>query len=732
MRNKLFLLIFLLAVSSATFAADWKAQWIQAADNKNAVNTWQVFRKTVNLSSVPKELTAKISTDSKYWLWVNGRMVVFEGGLKRGPSPKDSYYDEVGIGSYLKKGNNTIAVLTVFFGKEGFSHKSSGHGALLFDARTAGANILSDATWEAAVYKAYGKVGNPEPNTRLSESNLCFDGRKTLGAWYAPGYSRHFPKAKVFSAVPENDTFGKLVLRPIPLFIYTGLKDYVKTSFDTKTRIMHCKLPYNAQVTPYLKVQATKGGDTIDMRTEDFMVATEPSVRCAYITRPGVQEHESYGWINGNEVQYKIPKGVKVLSVKYRESGYDTEEVGNFQCNDAFFNELWKRSVRTMYVNMRDTYFDCPDRERSQWWGDVTNDIQENFYTFTPTSWQIINKGIYELMNWQRADGTIFAPIPAGSWDKELPVQMLMSVGWYGFHTQYYYSGDSSFVAPVYDKVHKYLHGVWKLDGDGFAKTRAGGWSWADWGDHIDLDLLTAEWYYLALKAEKDFARQLNKDEDMAAIEVMMKNMEQNFDKRFWKGDNYRSESYKEKESDDRAQAMAVLTGLAGKDKYPAILKVLKNSHFSSPMMELYVQEALFKMGEGTFALQRAKERYSKMMAEDETTLFEFWDRGGSINHAWSSGMTAIFGRDVCGVRPTSPGFKTFEVRPELAGLTQVSTNLQTKYGFIKISLAKVGNKINMNLTVPKGTQATVVLGGQSMNLDAGTYSLNSEVEKDS
>ena len=36
-----------------------------------------------------------------------------------------------------------------------------------------------------------------------------------------------------------------------------------------------------------------------------------------------------------------------------------------------------------------------------------------------------------------------------------------------------------------------------------------------------------------------------------------------------------------------------------------------------------------------------------------------------------------------------------------------------------------------MNLTVPKGTQATVVLGGQSMNLDAGTYSLNSEVEKD-
>ena len=87
MKNKVLILLFALAISTVSFGASWSAKWIQAADCKNEVNTWQVFRKTINLATVSKQMTAKIAVDSKYWLWINGRMVVFEGGLKRGPSP---------------------------------------------------------------------------------------------------------------------------------------------------------------------------------------------------------------------------------------------------------------------------------------------------------------------------------------------------------------------------------------------------------------------------------------------------------------------------------------------------------------------------------------------------------------------------------------------------------------------------------------------------------------------
>ena len=89
-------------------------------------NQWICYRKTINLAEAPTQAMARIAVDSKYWLWINGEPVVFEGQLKRGPTPKDTYFDRVDLTKYLRKGDNTIAVLVWYFGKDGFSHKSSG------------------------------------------------------------------------------------------------------------------------------------------------------------------------------------------------------------------------------------------------------------------------------------------------------------------------------------------------------------------------------------------------------------------------------------------------------------------------------------------------------------------------------------------------------------------------------------------------------------------------------
>jgi alpha-L-rhamnosidase len=113
-------------LNATSTSKDWKAAWISSAGNTNKANNWTAFRKIIDLKLVPVTVIARIAVDSKYWLWINGRLVVFEGGLKRGPNPEDTYYDEVDIAPYLKKGKNTIAVLAVYFGKDGFSHKSSG------------------------------------------------------------------------------------------------------------------------------------------------------------------------------------------------------------------------------------------------------------------------------------------------------------------------------------------------------------------------------------------------------------------------------------------------------------------------------------------------------------------------------------------------------------------------------------------------------------------------------
>lgn len=68
----------------AAASPDWDAQWIwQDADGP--ANTWMAFRKTFYLGKAPDEAVAKIAVDSKYWIWINGKLARFEGGISGGP-----------------------------------------------------------------------------------------------------------------------------------------------------------------------------------------------------------------------------------------------------------------------------------------------------------------------------------------------------------------------------------------------------------------------------------------------------------------------------------------------------------------------------------------------------------------------------------------------------------------------------------------------------------------------
>ena len=734
MRKRLFAVLLFVFCSSTVMGAetqegDWKGRWISVEQSQSKPNTWLIFRKDVVLTDIPGSLTARIAVDSKYWLWINDRLIVFEGGLKRGPARDATYYDEVEIAPFLKSGKNTIAVLVWHFGKNGFSHVNSGVAGLLFEAVAPGISIISDGSWKGMVYEAFQDTEAPHPNYRLPESNIRFDARQELAGWNKTSFSRNMPGVSHVDDVRDVQ-IGRLVKRPVPLWKDYGVSDYENIRKSPKGDTLYCRLPYNCHVTPYLKVKAP-AGKMIEIQMDNYLGGGVPNVRAEYITRDGEQEYESPGWMNGHEVWYTVPEGVEVLEVKYRETGYNAEFVEPFMCNEPFYNELWKRSARTLYVTMRDTYMDCPDRERAQWWGDEVNELGETFYALTPPAHKLALKGIYELMNWQRADGVIFSPAPAGNWNKELPLQMLASVGWYGFYTQYYYSADSSFVSAIYDRLHRYLHEVWQVDQDGMAVERSGDWSWGDWGQNTDMGVLTNCWYYLALKAEREFALMIGKSADAGKIQQMMTKIEKNFDAKFWTGTAYRSPGYKG-ETDDRSQAMAVVSGLASKDKYSKLVEVLKKEYHASPYMEKYVLEALFVMDKPEFALERMRQRYERMMAyEDYTTLFEGWGigaegfGGGTINHAWSGGPLTLLSQKVCGVEPTSPGFRTFRIKPQLGLLKEASTTIASVNGEIKVSVSKKGRKMTVRVNVPEGTTAEVVFpSGKPVTVAAGNYTL--------
>jgi alpha-L-rhamnosidase len=466
----------------------WKAHWISAKDQKNEPNNWTAFGKAFELKKAPAKAIAKIACDSKYWMWINGRLAVFEGQLKRGPNPYDTYYDEVDISPFLKAGINNIFLLVWYFGKEGFSHKSSGKAGLIFDCQTPDFELISNSNWKAAIRPEFQTAGPPLPNWRLPESSIRYDAR--LGNFdfiNNPQKAQNWDDAISLGTYPASP-WNNLVKRLVPQWKNYDLKRYenpIAFPFISKGDSIVCELPYNAHITPYFKIKSPEGL-VITVKTDHYKGGGEPNVRGEYVTTNGEQAYENLGWMNGEEVYYSIPKGVKVIDLMYRETGYDTEFSGYFKSDDSFFNTLWHKAKRTLYVTMRDTYMDCPDRERSQWWGDVVNESGEAFYALDLKGQLLTKKGILELMAWQRSDNTIYSPVPSGNWERELPGQMLASVGYFGFWNYYLNTGDLGTLKKVYPSVRKYLD-VWKLDTNGIlidriTKNTKTSWYWGDWG----------------------------------------------------------------------------------------------------------------------------------------------------------------------------------------------------------------------------------------------------------
>lgn len=699
----------------------WKAKWISKEQCKGETNTWLAFRKDVTLEKVPSSLVARIAADSKYWMWINGEMVVFEGSLKRGPAPGDCYYDKVDIAPYLHEGENQINILMWYFGRSGFSHMSSGMAAMIFDARAEGVEILSNDTWQCAVHPGYSTAHCRSTNFRLPENNVRYDANAFSGDWYKGGAPKNLGRALEIGIKPGLPPFGKLVERPIPLWKDHGYHEYVSTRQSNDT--LYCRLPYNCHFSPCLKVDAP-AGRVISMVTDHDIVTGEKCVSGEYVTKAGVQEYEHLPWMNGELLMYIVPSDVKVLEVKYHETGYNTDFVGTFSCDDPFLNDYWNKAVRTMYVNMRDTYFDCPDRERAQWWGDIVNDLNEAFYCLDRKADLLAIKGLHELADWQKEDGVLYAPIPCSNWYKELPMQILNAIGWYGAHNLWFYTDDVSFVPGTYDAFHKYIHEVWELDADGLPVYRTGAWDWPDAGEHQDSHAQLHMWYYLALKAEACFARMLGKDADAAEDEAMMKVIADKLNADYWNGTEYRTPGHTDV-ADDRVQALAVISGIASADKYPAIRQVLAQEFHATTYMTPYVLDALYTMGNPEMALARMKKMYPTVMKEDCSTLYEHWNYDGTCNHAWAGAGIISMVRQLAGVDALEPAYRRFKVAPQMGSVRQISTSFVTKYGEIAVKLDRKGKRITAVITVPEGTECDVTLSnGKPATLSAGTHTV--------
>ena len=352
-------------------------------------------------------------------------------------------------------------------------------------------------------------------------------------------------------------------------------------------------------------------------------------------------------WIFGEEILYTIPDGVEVLELGYRESGYDAKVTTTFECDLPEVNTLFQKCVRTLLVCSRENYMDCPDRERGQWIGDVSVQSPQVAYLLDKNGLRLLRKAICDFINLRKGDRLV-GNVPGDNWS-ELPSQSLNAISEHGMIASYYSAtGDRSVLELAFEPAIRYLM-LWETDDEGVVIPRSGNWEWYDHLYNHDMPILNICWYYSALRFARKMAEELCRHEFDGFIQERMSAIETVFEQRYWYAPYkcYMSGAY----VDDRANAMAVLSGLCPKEKYPYIGYILMSVFNSTTYMENYVLMALCEMGYKKDAFTRMMSRYKPLIDSPNTTLWEDFFHLGTRNHAWSGGPATILLRYFAGIR---------------------------------------------------------------------------------
>ena len=724
---------------------DWTANWIWT--ESCAEDSYVAFRKTFTLKQAVPTATAFISAADKYVLWVNGELVVLDGSLKRGPTPYDSYYDTVEL-TNLKQGENTIALLVAFNGRsgdgsivpvlvdeEGDEYTQAG---LIFELDAGGTTICSDSSWKAARHTGYKNrvtAGADYPgysqSSMLAERNVYFDARDDLGDFMAEGYNDSewedaTPVSKA-GDLPFGDLYSAMIqpIRFQDIVDFSNSASYVGTPLTQDTTLV-LDLPGNIQFTPYFELEAP-AGKKLTFYTDTYTDKQElPNFKDTYVTAEGTQRYENYPWRSGSKLIIEAEAGVTFTRLGYRASGFNGEQVGSFTSSDPGLDQLWQESLNTLAICMRDTYMDCPERERGPYMGDASNEIDAALYSYDQGGLDLTKKAILACVAWTRTDGAIPSRAPSVK-PQEIPNQSLIfmtSVYHYWLH-----SGDRETAEAYCNAFLNYLRLV-EME-NGLPVYRDGSWTWDDWGDRIDTQLLQTGIYYYALNVTKSLADDLGITEGTEFLAERMDSMREN-----WRAVYYTEEGFKSPDSkyvDDRANAMLALSGLAGEKDWPLITDVIMSTYQASPFIEKYVLEALCVMGRIDLALQRMRDRYAPMLNDEYDTLWETFDgETGTVNHGWTAAPLYILSKYAAGIRPTQAGFEAYEIAPGNE-LDSFHCTVWTPKGEITAELETAAAEKTLTVTaidaagtilVPEGMGTDLIVSGGDCEIDGNRISV--------
>ena len=87
-----------------------------------------------------------------------------------------------------------------------------------------------------------------------------------------------------------------------------------------------------------------------------------------------------------------------------QEDVYPWQPGAEFRCSDDGLNKIFQAGIRTVQLNSRDAFTDCPTREQQAWVGDSV--VHQMVHLVTNTDWRLAWQYL-TLSNSPRYDGIL-------------------------------------------------------------------------------------------------------------------------------------------------------------------------------------------------------------------------------------------------------------------------------------------------------------------------------------
>ncbi len=739
--------------------SDWQAVWITDSHDKD-FEAAPMFRKEFSAEKGVSSAKIFMSACAYAEVRLNGKPVS-DAFLDPGYTHYDkrNLYTVTDVTELVKAGGN---VLTAVLGN-GFYNEIKPVATWNFENarwRDRARFILemhltySDGTSEVVATDKTWKTTSDGPYISNNiYSGDTYDARKEIAGWCSAGFDASAWSAAVEAPDPSPLLVAQKMpqIRPTEEIKPVGVTSFGDTSyvFDFGKNISGlCRLRISGDAGTEVSIvhaELVKKDGSLEPGNINIYYKPLPGYELQtdkYILKgEGTEEWTpsfTYHGFRYAEVKTSVPMKLDADALTALYFYTDQESVGTFECSNKLLDTLWNMTRRTYCNNLMSIPTDCPQREKNGWTADAY--LSQEIGLLNYNSVLFYEKWLDDFIDNQLENGRISGIIPTSDWGYDDWIGPVWDAAMFIIpYNLYLYYGDKTAIEKVWPMCEKYLAYLkTREDPDGLVSYGIG--DWLTWDAKTPTEYTSALFYYYDYRIMKEFSFILNKESSsLMAEEGRLRDA---INRKY-----YNPETGVYASGTQTGQAAALFVEVVPGPEIPKVVAKLEqfvkdnDGHLNfGSMGSKVVLRTLTKYGLADLAYGMAsKEDHPSWLAwihDGYTSLAETWTMSqrfndASLDHIFFGDISAWLVNDIVGIRKDdlAPGFGHIIIAPHFVeGLDWAKASYKSVRGLIKAGWKKDGNKVNLEVTIPENTTATVRIAGQpDRQLRSGTHRISIE-----